>query len=80
MSEGKQPAALIDMETFQMESCVRGYHIYKELWEAVVGEELEYRQEHDNPSDTYAVALQYSTSAPKRVMQFFTVMNIIWTH
>ena len=23
------------METFQMESCVRGYHIYQELWEAV---------------------------------------------
>jgi len=55
----KQPAALIDMETFQMESCVvRGNHIYKELWEAVVGEELKYQRERDNPSDTYAVAVK----------------------
>ena len=29
------------METFKMESCVRGYHIYKEIWEAVVCEELQ---------------------------------------
>ena len=54
----KQPAALIDMDTFQMFSCVRGYHIYKELWEAVVGEKLGCQQERDNPSDTYAVAIK----------------------
>ena len=51
----KQTVALINMETFQMESCVRGYHVYKDLWEAVVGERLECQREHDNPSDTYAV-------------------------
>ena len=46
------------METFQMESCVRGYHIYKELWEATIGENLECQRERDNPSDTYAVAVK----------------------
>ena len=50
--------ALIDMEIFQMESCVRGYHIYKDLWETVVGEELECQRERDNPSDIYAVAVK----------------------
>ena len=45
------------METFQKESCVRGYHIYRELWDAVVGEELECQQEHFNATDMYAVAV-----------------------
>ena len=54
----KQTVALINMETFQMESCVRGYHVYKDLWEAVVGERLECQRERDNPSDTYAVAVK----------------------
>ena len=46
------------METFQMEACVRGYHVYKELWEAVVAEELECQRERDNLYDTYAVAVK----------------------
>ena len=45
------------METFQKESCVRGYHIYRELWDAVVGEELECQREHGNATDMYAVAV-----------------------
>ena len=45
------------METFQKESCVRGYHIYKELWDAVVGEELECQRERGNGTDLYAVAV-----------------------
>ena len=54
----KQTVALKNMETFQMESCVRGYHVYKDLWEAVVGERLECQRERDNPSDAYAVAVK----------------------
>ena len=45
------------METFQKESCVRGYHIYRELWDAVVGEELECQREHGNATDMNAVAV-----------------------
>ena len=43
------------METFQKESCVRGYHIYRDLWDAV--EELECQREHGNATDMYAVAV-----------------------
>ena len=32
-------AELSKMETFRKESCVREYHIYKEQWEAAIGEE-----------------------------------------
>ena len=41
-----------------MESCVKGYHIYQELWEAVIGEELQCQRERDNPTDIYAVAVR----------------------
>ena len=41
-----------------MESCVKGYHIYQELWEAVIGEELQCQRERDNPADIYAVAVR----------------------
>ena len=30
----------IAMEKFSIESCVRGYHIYSDIWEASVGEQL----------------------------------------
>ena len=46
------------METFQIESCVRGHHIiYKELWEPVIREELKCQQEPENPSDAYAITV-----------------------
>ena len=29
------------MEEFGRDCCIRGYHIYKEMWRATIGEELE---------------------------------------
>ena len=45
------------METLRIESCVKGYHIYQELLEAVIGEELQCQPERDNPVDIYVVAV-----------------------
>ena len=28
------------MAAYKMESCVRGYHIYKDLWDASIGEDI----------------------------------------
>ena len=36
----------------------KGYHIYQELWEAVIGDELQCQRERDNPADNYAVAVR----------------------
>ena len=44
--------------TFTVESCVRGYHVYKDIWDATVGEELECARESDNPADRYAFAMK----------------------
>ena len=39
---------------------IRGYHIYRSVWEAVVGE-LKCAKEIGNPSDPYAVAVMRAT-------------------
>ena len=38
-------------------SCVRGYHIYISIWDAVIGEELPCERETGNERDRYAVAV-----------------------
>ena len=37
-------------------SCVRGYHVYMDIWNAVLGEELLCQRETGNSSDMYTVA------------------------
>ena len=41
-----------------MSSCVRGYHVYGEIWTATLGEELFYSPEVGNVVDQYAVAVK----------------------
>lgn len=48
------------MPTYQRYLCIRGYHIYNEIWTAIVGEELICQREPTNPSDRYAVAVMRS--------------------
>ena len=45
------------METYEVESVVRGYHIYKDIWSAAVGSTLSCRHERFNPHDSYAAAV-----------------------
>ena len=33
------------MELCESSSCVRGYHIYKDIWDVVIGEELQCERE-----------------------------------
>ena len=43
--------------SFEMESMIRGYHIYKDIWMAVDGEVLQSRRETSNGLDPFAVAV-----------------------
>ena len=45
-------------EFFERNCCTRGYHIYKEVWEAVVGEALVCEREPENASDRHTVAVK----------------------
>ena len=46
------------MEAIEMVCCVRGYHVYKEKWEAVAEEVLMCEREPHNSLDRYAVAVK----------------------
>lgn len=40
-----------------LQCCVRGYHIYKAIWTAAIGEELPCIRETSNVTDRYSVAV-----------------------
>ena len=43
--------------------CVRGHHIHKEIWKAVVGKVLSCEREAHNAHDRYAVAVKMTGTA-----------------
>ena len=45
------------MDTFEIDCCVQGYHVYQRLWTATFCENLSFRQEPINENDRYAVAV-----------------------
>ena len=45
------------MASFSVEAMVRGYHVYKDAWAAVVGEEFPCKREDGNRFDPFAVAV-----------------------
>ncbi len=47
-----------------MESAIRGYHIYQDVWVPVVNELLKTSQEHGNTVDNYAVAIYKEDTSP----------------
>lgn len=44
-------------DTLEVQSCVRGYHVYSSIWPAVVGEELQCIRESTNVHDRYSVGV-----------------------
>ena len=46
-----------ETEQYEMASCVRGYHVYRHIWAAAVGEVLECQLEPTNVEDRYAVGV-----------------------
>ncbi len=45
------------MANFSVESMVRGYHVYKDVWVAADGQLLQCRRETSNGHDPFAVAV-----------------------
>ena len=46
------------MEELERDCCIRGYHVYKEIWEAAAGEVLRCEREPQNVRDRYAVPVK----------------------
>ena len=52
-----RPQYLVDSVSYRMRTRARtGYHMYKEIWCAAVGEELSCMREVENYRDAFAVA------------------------
>ena len=51
MAEREEPMS------YQCDSCIRGYHIYRAIWNPTVEETLDCMQESSNPRDRYAVSV-----------------------
>ena len=51
---------VMELEEFRVDVCVRGYHIYKDIWYAVVGKVLVCERE---PINSHAVAVRKKKSA-----------------
>ena len=47
----------MDLEEFRVDIFVRGYHIYEDIWNAMVSEVLVCEKEPNNSQDRYAVAV-----------------------
>ena len=45
------------MKTFEVESCIQGYHVFKSIWNPTTGEELNCVWEKTNTKDPYAIAV-----------------------
>ena len=50
------------MDTHEVVSCVRGYHIYGNIWIPSVGDLLSCERESGNLNDLYAVAIKNGAS------------------
>ena len=46
------------MASYDVESVVRGHHVYKTVWQPDIGEKLALEQERNNPHDKYTVSVK----------------------
>ena len=48
---------MASVSSVEIDTVMRGYHVYKEVWTSTLGEELTCRRECDNFHDRFAVAI-----------------------
>ena len=51
-----------EVESFAIDSTIRGYHVYKDIWSSFIGEVLYCRRDVRNHHDTFAVAVCKGTT------------------
>ena len=65
------------MEQFSLSSCVRGYHIYKAIWNPSIGDNFNCEREEGNSEDPYAVAVMYNDAMFPEWYQH-TKQKMVW--
>ena len=56
-ARAKEAEAMDDRSSFTVEAMIRGYHVYKDIWNSVLDEELPCQRETGNTSDPFAVGV-----------------------
>ena len=59
----------LKMSLYRMESCIRGFHIYKEAWTPFIRERLGCAHEKSNREDPFAVAMKRGTDMVAHVLR-----------
>ena len=53
---------------YEVDSCVRGYHVYQDIWTPLVGEEVDCKREEENIRDRYKVGVAcHATTGPPKI-------------
>ena len=50
--------------TFTLVSCIRRYHMYKDIWDPGLGESVSCKREDRNPQNPYAAGLNFGKTIP----------------
>ena len=50
------------MEVYEVNSIVRGHHVFKEIWTPFIGQDLECKRDVSNTRDVYAVEIMQTCS------------------
>ena len=50
------------MESFEVDFCIQGYHVYQSIWIPVDGEILSCTRETENGHDPFSVKVNISTT------------------
>jgi len=45
------------METYEVDSCVHGHHVFRGIWNPTIGEQLVCKREVSNTQDVHAMAV-----------------------
>ena len=60
------------MYSFSVTTAVRGFHVYKDVWEPTISEVLSCEREIGNSHNTFAVAIKNSSEVVGHVPRFLS--------
>ena len=60
------------MYSFSLTTTVRGFHIYKNVWEPTIGEMLSCERDNGNSHNTFAVAIKNSSKVVGHIPRFLS--------
>lgn len=56
----QEELAVIVLKEFEIDTYIKGHHVYKDIWTPEIGESLDVQLEPNNPVDKYAVCIRKS--------------------